>query len=568
MAPERKQSSARWVEVGAPSGDTRRRDDLEAQFASGFRHAAGARRFSLAMSARRLTDEELIDGWFPWFAARLAAAQETCEQPLDASEVDFSENRLTSSGARQLLETFSASRINVQVLKIYRNKIDGDFGLPEFIAKSQGRLREVHISHNELGTKAAGDVALAVLNVMLPSGLPAFPQAPKDNPEGPLVPFWLRLEQNGIDADVMLKRIHEGFNPSGRLGPALCAAENKGCTPRRCANCGSAPQSQPSALHLKYLSRQRTETATASASASANASAPLPEQAGPRAIEPAVEPALPAAEVSNGICFSAGIPGTDVYGKQVMLLMKHCMIAAPDAARHRKVPLPARNADGKALPNSSASTCSGTDESHEETPEDAGAGRLSRPWFAMASADVDSRTSKARAEKRSLNASAAEFVPLRPIVRAELSLHVQTTADYAPRAPCAPPGVHLFSGPQVYSPPSPSAGSLLVKLPKTTKAKPKAATQLPAKTGPATASTVSSPALPATHTSQNSKVLLSAATRAPFREQPPTKPRPPTDPPNLTGASHEGPPVACVVATAAACVAAGLALAINQRRRG
>lgn len=262
-------------------------------------------------------------------------------------------------------------------------------------------------------------------------------------------------------------------------------------------------------------------------------------------------------DAGDRTCFSAGIPGTDVYGKQTMLLMKHYMVPAPDSTR--------RDSKGRGLPRSSASTCSGTDESYSEPREDVEARRPAGTWMAMAAADVDSRMTKARLEKRALSASAAEFVPRKPIVRAELSLHVQMTPDYVPRIPYAPPGVHLFSSPQALSAPTRSPA----KPAKAAKAKAKAAKPVSTTSlGPVPLSAAAPPPLLPAHAPQSSKTLLPAVSRAPLREHPPSKPRPPADPPKLPAAAHEGPPAECVAATVAGCVAAALALAFAQRRYG
>eukprot|EP00927_Polykrikos_kofoidii_P034105 TRINITY_DN28936_c0_g1_i1.p1 TRINITY_DN28936_c0_g1~~TRINITY_DN28936_c0_g1_i1.p1 ORF type:complete len:948 (-),score=148.00 TRINITY_DN28936_c0_g1_i1:252-3095(-) len=127
-------------------------------------------------------------------------------------ELDFSCNKLTSVGLRELLHTFWHCK-KLRVLKLFKNQIDdrGAAELVKFVEESTA-IQEIHLSHNMLTSEGVWDLVTAA----------------EKSRSSDVVPLWLRLERNAIeDPQQLLQKFERDFSVCGRYDERLC-------TPRTC----------------------------------------------------------------------------------------------------------------------------------------------------------------------------------------------------------------------------------------------------------------------------------------------------------------------------------------------
>mmetsp|Transcript_151994 Transcript_151994/g.269281 ORF Transcript_151994/g.269281 Transcript_151994/m.269281 type:complete len:900 (-) Transcript_151994:61-2760(-) len=226
----------------------------EAEWQDCVRIDEGARQVKVEMAGWALEDDDM-DEWCSWFGAHLErAAVRTAvgtSVKFTAKEVDFSDNELTSVGMTKLLDVLMKYQIAVLILKLHHNRIISAGNLSMFLAACKGTLRELHLSHNELSTSAAGQIMIAAAAVKDADGNPSYPQPTKGG-EG-LTPFWLRMEQNFIDHKLLSEAVESAFAELGRPGRLFCSINGRGCTPRCCMRY----RDDPPAVHVKFLANQR-----------------------------------------------------------------------------------------------------------------------------------------------------------------------------------------------------------------------------------------------------------------------------------------------------------------------
>lgn len=215
----------------------------------------GMQHLKIGMAGWGMDDQQMGD-WCAWFEGHLqkAVSASPCKlgQRYTAKEVDFSENKLTSFGMSRLLKMLRESKVVVLILKLHHNRVQGTEELREFLTWCQGMLRELHLSHNQLDTRAAGEIILAAAAVTNLTGDHCYPQRQC----GALTcsaPLWLRLEQNYIDPRLMSQQVEPAFAELHRAGRLLCSINGWGCTPRCCMRYWDAPP----AVHVKFLANQR-----------------------------------------------------------------------------------------------------------------------------------------------------------------------------------------------------------------------------------------------------------------------------------------------------------------------
>jgi len=227
----------------------RKHDARAAKWGKGLRVNESAREVRISMVKCGMTDEDM-EPWCAWFADRVNTAFDGAGGV--AREVNFAENKLTAWGVSQLFEMLRDSKIAVQVLKLYKNRIESGEGVAEHIRNCEGALKELHLSHNELDNDAVEEIIVATA-ACLKHGKTCYPHMP---PGGGLPqPLWLRLEQNLLDCAALLESVPKAIEMVGvkRSGNMLCPAKGAGCMPRCC----SRHQPSPPVVHVKFLWNQR-----------------------------------------------------------------------------------------------------------------------------------------------------------------------------------------------------------------------------------------------------------------------------------------------------------------------
>lgn len=257
----------------------------------------------VSMSHQALTDADMEE-WSSWFESYLQQSADPYRAKLVASNVDFAENRLTEIGVERLLETFQANKVGIQILKLHHNCIQSGTAIANLIVGCNGVLRELHLSHNELGTAAAADIILAAASAKDAQGVFSYPQAVQGDVAAPL---WLRLDLNRLDHARLQERLRPGLQNLGRADWALCDARGMGCKPRCC----EWHHRDPPPVHAKHLTHQRGKAATAA--------------------EPGAAVAADYVESSVGDCYSEPEVATSesdqstVYSKETMLVVRHML---------------------------------------------------------------------------------------------------------------------------------------------------------------------------------------------------------------------------------------------------
>jgi len=204
------------------------------------------------MAGWGMTDQD-IEKWGCWFRSyveRISTGRRN--ESLWAHEVNFAENQLTCAGVRCLLETLIECKVSVLVLKLHHNQLTTGTSVAEFIVNSEGSLRELHLSHNELETPAAAEIVLAAAAARDSHGAFCYPSHAGHS----AAPLWLRLEQNYVDATTLSHRTDQEFEHM-RPGKVLCNVSSRACTPHSCVK----HRHEPPPVHAKHLSNQRGKTA-------------------------------------------------------------------------------------------------------------------------------------------------------------------------------------------------------------------------------------------------------------------------------------------------------------------
>lgn len=211
--------------------------------------ARGGREINVLMSGWGLADQDM-DRWCAWFKGHMATVVPDDEW-VTAKEVNFSKNQLTAVGTRLLLETLISCKVAVLVLKLHHNWLSCGEGIADFIVNSEGSLRELHLSHNDLDTQASADIILAA-SAARENGNGEHCYPVQSGSRG-VAPLWLRLEQNRVDVTELDDIIQPGFAQLRRPGRPLCNASNRACTPHCCAR----HRRDMPAVHAKCLGNQR-----------------------------------------------------------------------------------------------------------------------------------------------------------------------------------------------------------------------------------------------------------------------------------------------------------------------
>ncbi|CAE8587924.1 unnamed protein product, partial [Polarella glacialis] len=203
--------------------------------------------YRLNYSRRRLID------------ADLRKLQAELKGDLLFEEVDFSQNELSSTGLRAVLELCKRCP-KLRILKLFKNRIDdvGAEGLAE-LCKLIPRIEEMHLSHNHM--TAAGVIKLVT----------AAEQARPPH----VSPLWLRLEQNDVlDPDRVFDQMKSELSVCKRTDEVRC-------TVRVCC--------QKNKVHLPFFHLQR----------SCRAGAGPPREGYPATQAPRLPPAVPTRSVSH-----------------------------------------------------------------------------------------------------------------------------------------------------------------------------------------------------------------------------------------------------------------------------
>merc|ERR1719311_1339687 len=178
-----------------------------------------------------MSDQD-VEHWCYWFSSYMERLPRRHDE-LWAHEVNFAENNLTSDGIRCLLETLTACKVSVLILKLHHNQLTTGTCVADFIVNSQGALRELHLSHNELESPAAAEIVLAAASARDVHGTFVYPS------------------QSGHSA-AKFERM--------RPGKVLCNVSSRACTPHCCVK----HRHDPPPVHAKHLANQRNKTASSS----------------------------------------------------------------------------------------------------------------------------------------------------------------------------------------------------------------------------------------------------------------------------------------------------------------
>jgi len=219
------------------------KEAMEAGWAANVRQFADGRSVSMNISmGGRSMDDKTAKLWCSWFEGHCASIVRRGSKAT-ARDVNFSENRLTSAGVSDICKTLLKLEISVAVLKLYKNQIEKADPIVDFLSFGKGSLRELHLSHNCLDTKAARDIILTCAKLNDSKGEPCYPRAGT-------VPIWLRLESNDkINGPKLGPELQTGLQRTGRpIRKAICEVDGKShCNP------GSCCRACTPAVHLTYM---------------------------------------------------------------------------------------------------------------------------------------------------------------------------------------------------------------------------------------------------------------------------------------------------------------------------
>lgn len=217
------------------------------------RYDASKQSMSIAMGGWGMSDQD-VEHWCYWFSSYMERLPRRHDE-LWAHEVNFAENNLTSDGIRCLLETLTACKVSVLILKLHHNQLTTGTCVADFIVNSQGALRELHLSHNELESPAAAEIVLAAASARDVHGTFVYPSQSGHS----AAPLWLRLEQNFVDPNSLSQHTDSKFERM-RPGKVLCNVSSRACTPHCCVK----HRHDPPPVHAKHLANQRNKTASSS----------------------------------------------------------------------------------------------------------------------------------------------------------------------------------------------------------------------------------------------------------------------------------------------------------------
>lgn len=240
---------SRWQGGSEPQWQESKRSIRERAWKEHVEFTEGGKQVAVWMAAQEI-DDDTMALWCEWFSNHMQLETGKEAEVVLAIEVDFSKNRLTAVGVRDLLAVLSKHGVAVQVLKLYANRIEADAGFARWIVGSRGSLRGLHLSRNKLDTESATSIALAILDAHGADGTPCYPVRQQTRGVA-AVPFWLRIEWNHVDPVVFNERIEAAFRASRRLGKAFCNADY-GCSPWTC----SRHPGCPAVMHAWYLASQ------------------------------------------------------------------------------------------------------------------------------------------------------------------------------------------------------------------------------------------------------------------------------------------------------------------------
>jgi len=189
-------------------------------------------------------DDKAVKVWCEWFERHCSSLAKSNRRAV-AREVNFSENRITSIGVECICKTFVKLDIPVSVLKLYKNQIEKSDGIVNLLSWSKGCVKEMHLSHNSLDTKAAHNIIMACVNATNPQGEPCYPR------DGATL-IWLRMEMNDrINGAKLGPELQDSLRRIGKsVRSCICEVEGtSSCCPGMCCRAGSSV----APVHLTYM---------------------------------------------------------------------------------------------------------------------------------------------------------------------------------------------------------------------------------------------------------------------------------------------------------------------------
>eukprot|EP00747_Dinoflagellata_sp_TGD_P195869 gnl/TRDRNA2_/TRDRNA2_65183_c0_seq2.p1 gnl/TRDRNA2_/TRDRNA2_65183_c0~~gnl/TRDRNA2_/TRDRNA2_65183_c0_seq2.p1 ORF type:complete len:712 (-),score=107.46 gnl/TRDRNA2_/TRDRNA2_65183_c0_seq2:162-2297(-) len=216
--------SERWAPA---SGHTQSRSDEV--FARSLSYDKREWSLEIRMQDAGLDDAAIAD-WSTWAAENVPRFVKENKLILDEDgcivvrDVNFASNQLGDRGVLELLSALERLRLNVRILKLFKNKIGqaGALALAHWIERSKP-VWELHLSHNRIPAEGANALLAAV------AGHRGYP--PKRSKGW--APLWLRLEHNTIiGVEDLFKRAEQEMwalrSESADLsdaGPMICFVE-------------------------------------------------------------------------------------------------------------------------------------------------------------------------------------------------------------------------------------------------------------------------------------------------------------------------------------------------------
>lgn len=237
-----------WESEGTSRGSAQKSTRKDsAAWAKAVRIKDSGQSIRVSMGNWSLTDAD-IEVWCEWFTGYLRS-KKWDSKSLYAQDVDFSRNKLTSAGVRSLLQTLWNNNMTLGVLKLHHNKIESAEDMLGLF--SDGNLRELHLSHNQLDNTAATELIKAAATARDENGVFRYP---RKEAEGQSAPLWLRLEQNCTEGTGMQTALDMLKRKLKRRDGLICILDGtKGCTPHGCM----VHPVDPPALHVMYSQSQR-----------------------------------------------------------------------------------------------------------------------------------------------------------------------------------------------------------------------------------------------------------------------------------------------------------------------
>lgn len=216
-------------------------------------------RIVIAMGCQSLSDRA-AERWCSWFARRGPEIVAQHARAAEQCEADFSDNDLSSVGFRRILAALSGSGLSVAVLKIFKNRIERAEGLAGLIRS--GTVREIHASHNELGTEAAAELLVAAAEAADCDKSYCYPWWQDGGSQAPL---WLRMEQNVLDPERTMELARRSLRVRRKAEP-FCLARVRSCSTKFCGACHAGSMA---AVHVPHWEKQRVAEAAPAVEASA-----------------------------------------------------------------------------------------------------------------------------------------------------------------------------------------------------------------------------------------------------------------------------------------------------------